>query len=247
MKSSGGKFFNQVPDDSSVSNVKNNSSANTNNNVGGKFFPESGNSSYNRPKDYSNLINTLKDKKMIYAFILLVLLIVVVLYSCSGEKKFSGTVNGTTIEQGDELVVDNDITDAVITFNDAVTGVKIKDSSSVSPDGNNLVDFVKIKVKVKNGKKSFSFYPFTSITLMDEDKNEITDCFDKTLLFNFDVKDAIDTVEKNSTGEGYLYCRTDSTDGKLLEISTAVRLDPKAEEEGIVKTLETYTYYVRLK
>lgn len=241
MGSEGGKFFNINDEDNEE---ENNISYTTKDIIDDSDDETYEDESYD---DYSNEKKFHLNKKFLL-IILLVIVIIVVVVIISISSRSGGTEDGSILNQGDRLIIKNSLTDATIIVTDVERNFKVVDNSVITlSEDTSYADFTRLYLDVRNNKKnSFNFLLYVDVDLLNSKKEKIADCDDGTNLFDYEIEEPIGEVEKESSKDGYMYCKTDSSKGKMLRVKALSKIDKKEARKGNIKELDSDTYYIRL-
>lgn len=164
----------------------------------------------------------IKSKKKIIVIVITVVAIVLVIFIFS--KIFGGSSTVVkTIDIGKEANVRNKIYNMNISVGDTQRGVIYKDADSEFSFSNLDGTYTKVKVNIKNNssKEALIGSTLVQIYLMDSSKNKIASCDYGVFVTdeNLEKEKLQENIPANSTVNGYVYCKTDSTSDQFLNIN----------------------------
>lgn len=203
----------------------------------------------NQSNNSSSIINnnsTKKNKSII--IVITSIAIVIILFFVGKTFLFAGDDNGnnSSVNLGQDLSIKNNITNITIKVESIDKNVDVVDN--IFKD--EITKFTKIKISVvNNSNKQAMLFNYNSFNLLDSNNNKIVFCTTNYGMSLYDVSDAIDyIVPANSSINGYLYCKTDSNDGSILEINSIKSIDAELfKEQKIIQSTDSESYYINLR
>lgn len=163
-----------------------------------------------------------KKNNNIVKIILIILGIIVGIFII--VKIFGGSSSGGgDVGTGKEVTIKNKAYNMTISVGDVQRGVVYTNNGSLLSTFDLDGTYTKVKVTIKNNdsKETQINSYVVPINLMDSSKNKITYCTYGTALQdkNLANEKLQDTIPANSTISGYVYCKTDSNSGTILNIN----------------------------
>lgn len=187
-----------------------------------------------------------KKNNNIVKIIIIIAVIIVGIFIVT--KIFGGSSSsGATVSSGKEVTIKNKAYNMTISVSDVQRGIVYTNDGKLMSTFDLDGTYTKVKVIIKNNdnKETQINSYVVPINLMDSSKNKITYCTygsalqDKNLI-NEKLQD---TIPANSTISGYVYCKTDSTSGAILNINVPSSASANDTDEY---TLNLDEYYFNL-
>ena len=157
------------------------------------------------------------------------------------------TKNGALLKGGDTLVVKNSINNYTMQILEIQTRVSVE-SKSVTASLTTSNYFTRIKVQFYNRKHSATTVRgINEFYLIDSTKQILAPCYTANDLLNYAVASPLSSsIEAQSTMEGYLYCLSDGSTAKQLEVRAVTSIDQEASSQGQLVSTGWNIYYFDL-
>ena len=228
-------------------NLNNQQHQNVNNMNSNMNNYQSNYSNYNNQSQFSPSQQSSKKNNNIVKVVLIVLAIIVGIFIV--VIVFGGsTTGGGNVEIGKEAIIKNKIYNMTISVGDVQRGVVYtNDGSSLAILGLDGT-YTKVKVTIKNNdsKELVVNGLIVPINLMDSSKNKITYCSYGTTILDkrLENEKLQSEIPANSMVSGYVYCKTDSNSGAVLNVNVPSNVNKNDKDDYIINYDE---YYFNLK
>ena len=204
------------------------------------------NMSNNQANYSSNTSSVSKSNKNIFKIGGIALAVIVGLFIITklfGGAVSGGTKSGSTINQGQELLISNDFTKMSVKVESVERNIELKSYQ-------NVTKFTKIKITMTNKGDKDIAAGFNEFVTIDGSGNKTNNgCYD-ALSGSFQYSNMTDAIDLNlpsgATKTGYIYCTDSSNVAKKLQITSYTSFDMEAAKQGIVKSTGSDIFYINL-